>query len=121
MDHQRIGNCLNLFKKIRNKKLVFRKWILYFTYNARRIQIWSREKWLGIKSVFKAVYTILHDTPARRKDFISVTSVERFSLFFCTTRWVEDTVVADRLNEIWESIKDCKILGKQATFLKKFF
>ena len=48
--------------------------------------------------------TILHDTPVRREDFISVTGQERFPLFFCATRWVEDTDAADRLIEIWESI-----------------
>ena len=83
-------------------------------------------KW-DIKSIFKAAYTILHDTPAWREDFISVTGEERFPLFFCATCWVEDTVVADRLIEIWENIieHDCKIFEKvtkkQPTFLKKFF
>ena len=56
-----------------------------------------------IKSIFKAAYTILLDTPARREEFISVTGEERVPLFVCA-RWVEDTVVADRLIEIWESI-----------------
>ena len=60
-------------------------------------------KW-DIKSIFKAAYTILHDTPAWREDFISVTGEERFPLFFCATCSVEDTVVADRLIEIWENI-----------------
>ena len=54
--------------------------------------------------IFKAAYTILHDTPARMEDFISVTPEERFPLFFCATHWVEDTVVADRLIEVRESI-----------------
>ena len=54
-----------------------------------------------IKSIFKVAYTVLHDTPVRREDFISVTGEERFSVF-CATHWVEDTVVADRLIEIWE-------------------
>ena len=48
-------------------------------------------------------FTILHGTPARREDYISITGEERFPLFFCATRWVEDTVVADRLIEIWDS------------------
>ena len=46
----------------------------------------------NIKSIFKAVYTILHDTAVRREDFTSATC------------WVEDTAVADILTEIWESI-----------------
>ena len=58
----------------------------------------------NIKSIFKAVYTILHDTAVRREDFTSATGEERYSLFFCATCWVEDTAVADILTEIWESI-----------------
>ena len=57
-----------------------------------------------IKSIFKAAYTMLHDTPVRRKDVISVTGEERYPLFFCAIRWVEDTLVADRSIEILESI-----------------
>ena len=51
-----------------------------------------------IKSIFKTTYTIFHDTPAWREDFISVTGEERFPLFFSAT------VVANKLIEIWESI-----------------
>ena len=64
----------------------------------------AEENHWDIKSIFKTAYTILHDAPAQREDYISVTGEERFPLFFCTTRWVEDTVVADGLIEIWESI-----------------
>ena len=57
-----------------------------------------------MKAILQGAFTILHDTPVRREDYISITEKERFSLFFCATRWVEDTVVADRLIEIWGSI-----------------
>ena len=58
----------------------------------------------NMKVILKGAFTILHDTPARREDNISVTGEERFPLFLCATRWVEDTVVANRLIEIWDSI-----------------
>ena len=58
----------------------------------------------NIKSIFKAAYTTLHNTPVRREDFTSVIGEERYSLFFCATRWVENAVVADILIEIWDSI-----------------
>ena len=35
-----------------------------------------------MKSIFKAAYTILHDSLSRREDFISVTGGEGFPLFF---------------------------------------
>ena len=66
--------------------------------------IHMEESGWGITSIFNAAYTILIDILARREGFISVTGEERFPLFFCATRWVEDTAVADRLIEIWESI-----------------
>ena len=58
----------------------------------------------AIKSTFKGAFHFLHDTPARRNDYISVTGSSKFPLFFCGTRWVEDKAVADRLVDIWENI-----------------
>ena len=58
----------------------------------------------NLKPIFKGVFTILHGTPARREDYISITGEEKFPLFFCAIRWVEDTIVADWLIEIWDSI-----------------
>ena len=57
----------------------------------------------NIKGISKGVFTILQDTPARREDYIAITGEERFFLF-CETRWVEDTIVADWIIEIWDSI-----------------
>ena len=47
-----------------------------------------------MKSVLKASFHFLHDTPARRDIFISVTDCSVFSLYFCATRWIEDSDVA---------------------------
>ena len=96
MDHQLIGTCFSLFKKIEKKRDKKRS-------NGAFKSGAGKNSW-DVKSIFKAAHTILHDTSAQRVDFISVTGEERFPLFFCATRWVEDTVVADRLTEIFESI-----------------
>ena len=58
----------------------------------------------NMKAILEGVSTILRDTPTRREDYISIIGEERFSLFFCATRWVEDVVVADQLIEIWDGI-----------------
>ena len=58
----------------------------------------------NMKAILKGVFTILNDTPARTEDYISITGEERFPLLFCATWWVGDTVVADQLIEIWDSI-----------------
>ena len=106
MDHQLTGNCLNLKdreEKEQKKLLGIGLYSLHIIHRAFKSGA-EKNGW-NIKSIFiKAAYTILHDTPARREDFISVRGEERFPLFFCATRWVEDTVFADRFVEIWESI-----------------
>ena len=43
----------------------------------------------NMKAILKGAFTVLHDTPARREDYISITGEERFPLFSSATRWVE--------------------------------
>ena len=50
----------------------------------------------------------LHESPARREDFESVTGINKYPLFFCSTRWVESKSVADHAIEIWPNI--CKLV-----------
>ena len=71
----------------------------------------------GMKGIIKGTFVILHDTPARRADYISVTKSELFPLFFCATRWIEDRAPADRLIEIWPNI--IKIFQFWSTLPKK--
>ena len=42
----------------------------------------------NIKATAKGVFQILHHSPARRTDYISVGRSNTFPLFFCATRWV---------------------------------
>ena len=44
----------------------------------------------NIKGTLKAIYKLLHDSPARRANYISVTGSTLFPFSFCATRWVED-------------------------------
>ena len=62
----------------------------------------------NIKGTLKAIYKLLHDSPARRADYISVTGSTLFPFSFCATRWVEDKRIADRAIEIW--VNECKII-----------
>ena len=65
----------------------------------------------GIKATMKGCFQLLHDSPAWRADFVSVTGYELFPMFFCATRWVEDRDVADRLLKIWVHIKSIMNFG----------
>ena len=64
----------------------------------------ERTDW-NIKETLKGSHQLLHDTPARRVDYVSVTQSSEYPLFFCATRWEEDKKVSDRLLCIWPNIK----------------
>ena len=59
----------------------------------------------NIGKLMKALYSLFHNSPARRAGYVTVTECENFPSCFCTTRWVEDQKVAERLCSIWENIK----------------
>ena len=50
----------------------------------------------NIKGTLKAICKLLHDSPARSADYISVRGSTLFPFSFCATRWVEDKKNADR-------------------------
>ena len=41
-----------------------------------------------VKQTLKGIWQILHESPARREDFESVTETNKCLFFFCSTRWV---------------------------------
>ena len=45
----------------------------------------EKSNW-GIKKLLKGAYTLLHDTPARREDYESITASSTYPLSFCGTR-----------------------------------
>jgi len=62
----------------------------------------------NIKETLKGCWQILHESPARREDYESITGQAIYPLFFCATRWTESKPVADRAINIWPSI--CKLV-----------
>ena len=57
-----------------------------------------------LKATLKGSHKILHDTPARREDYTSVTGSTSFPYHFCGTRWVDNKRDLDRLISLWENI-----------------
>ena len=53
-----------------------------------------------IEKVFKGIWRLFHDSPARRDTYITINRSDQFLLMFCQTRWVEDVPVATRALEI---------------------
>ena len=57
-----------------------------------------------LKATVKGAFQILHDSPATRADYISVSGSNIFPLFFCATVCVENENFAEQLLEIWSHI-----------------
>ena len=55
--------------------------------------------------VFRALYLLFKDSPARRADYTSLTESTLFPLKHCEIRWLENTTVAERAIEIFENVK----------------
>ena len=65
---------------------------------------------IGISSLLRALYTLFHDSPARREDYLRVTDGTKLPLKFCKTRWLDNSTCAQRAIEIWDSV--CKYVGE---------
>ena len=70
-----------------------------------------------IKATAKDVFQILHNSPATRADYISVSGSNLFPLF-CATCWVEDKKFAKQLLEIMPHIS--KVVMENVYNKKKF-
>ena len=56
-------------------------------------------------SLLRSVHSMFNETPARREDYTEVTGSSTFGRNFCNTRWLENVPVAERVLEMWGSIK----------------
>ena len=57
-----------------------------------------------IVKILKGLYTLLNDTPVRQEDYINVTGSNLFPKSFCGTTWIENSVVTERVVQIWDNI-----------------
>lgn len=61
-------------------------------------------KW-NLDSLFTALYWLFKDSPSRREDFLKVSLTKKLPYKFCSHRWLENILVAERTLEIWDDIK----------------
>ena len=75
----------------------------------------------NLKGMLNSIYTLLHGTPARRADYISITECDKFPFGYRANCWVKDMKVSDQAVEIWSNIK--KVVEKwqisKITFLQQ--
>ena len=67
-------------------------------------QIGANNSSKNIKKVLNALWQLLHDSPGKRVNYMSVTGSDVFTLAFCVTQWVECKKAADWAILIWPSI-----------------
>ena len=48
--------------------------------------------------------SLIYEYPARRADNKAIIESEVFAFQFCSTRWVEDVIVAERATQIWPNL-----------------
>ena len=63
----------------------------------------QRTDW-NLEKLLHAVWYLSADSPARRADFKDITKTDVFGLQFCSTRWVDHVIVAERAIEIWPNL-----------------
>ena len=54
----------------------------------------------ALKSVLERAHTVLHDTPAHRADYFTLTGSDQYPLLFCETRWPN----MQNLFQLWRSL-----------------
>jgi hypothetical protein len=57
-----------------------------------------------IDSLLRSLWYLFSDSPARRADYTASTGSEIFPLQFCSTRWIEDVIVGERVVAIWKDV-----------------
>jgi hypothetical protein len=59
----------------------------------------------GIDSLLQSLWTLFHNTPARRQDFTNITGGVTFPLKFCAHRWTENVNVIERALLVWPQVE----------------
>ena len=57
-----------------------------------------------VEKVLRGMFKLLKDSPARRAEYIRVSSTGQYPQKFCRTRWVENEPVADRGILVWSDM-----------------
>jgi hypothetical protein len=58
----------------------------------------------NVDSFLRSLQYLFRDAPARAEDYEKITGSNQFPLRFCSTRWLEDTAVAERAIAIWPHV-----------------
>ena len=59
---------------------------------------------MKIKETLKGGFQLLHDSPARREDYESVSGSTKYPLYYCSARCIENKLVAECMTEVWPNL-----------------
>ena len=59
---------------------------------------------MKIKETLKGGFQLLHDSPARREDYENVSGSTKYPLYYCSTRCIENKLVAECMIEVWPNL-----------------
>ena len=59
---------------------------------------------MKVKETLKGGFQRLPNSPARCKDYESVSGSTKYRLYYCAIRWVENKLVAKRMFEVWPNL-----------------
>ena len=68
----------------------------------------AKESGWNLGNALCSLWQILHDTPARREDFIQITGSDLLPFQFCQYRWVEYIKVAEQALKKLASCQNCE-------------
>lgn len=71
----------------------------------------------NISGILTFFYWLFKDSPARREDFASISSHQKFPVQFCNSRWLENAPAVERAILIWPDIITYITNGDNAIFL----
>lgn len=60
----------------------------------------------NIRGILSSLYWLFQDSPARREDFVSISSDKKFPVKFCKHRWLENVPAVERAIQIWPDITE---------------
>ena len=60
----------------------------------------------ALDSLLRSMYYLLHDSPARREDYLQKHPDAKLPMQFCSTQWLENVPVAQRAITIWPYVSD---------------
>ena len=95
--------CHNLFQKCKGEELPdllnIGSCSLHVVHGS--FEKGAKESGWNLGNTLCSLWQIFHKTPARREDFIQITSSDLFPFQFCQLRWVAGTKVAEQALKIW--------------------